>query len=260
VAANTDPIALAAGPYRTPDLLSARAAVYRWQYPQVDLIATAAGAMADLADRALLVDVGCGPGHYLRRLRASRPGLRLVGVDVSLGMLRAVENARVGLVAGSADALPLRSATADAALAMHVLYHLPEPQVGLTELRRLLRPGGRLVVSTNDDAVDVLWQLFADAGLNRSAVSARWPLNGAREALHAAGFTEVHERIFDYVLDVPTAEPVLAYLDSCRSGLADVTEEAWQDIRRNVAAVVATRIRHQGSLRRSGRVGILTAR
>ena len=58
------------------------------------------------------------------------------------------------MAAGSADALPLRTGSVDAALAMHMLYHLPRPEAGLAELRRVLRPGGRLVVSTNDDPVD----------------------------------------------------------------------------------------------------------
>ena len=174
----TDPSALAAGPYRTPDQLSARAAIYACQGPRVDLIGATVDVVADLPDRALVVDVGCGPGRCLRRLRVARPELRCLGIDVSIGMLRAVDDTRVRLAIGSADALPLRAAAADAVLAMHMLYHLPQPQVGLAELRRVLRPGGRLVVSTNDDTVDGLWQLFLDAGLGRPPASARWSLTG----------------------------------------------------------------------------------
>jgi SAM-dependent methyltransferase len=162
-------------------------------------------------------------------------------------------------VVGSADAAPLRSASADAALAMHMLYHLPDPRAGLRELRRVLRPGGRLVVSTND-AGDGLWQLFLDARLDRPPVSARWPLSGAREALHAAGFGDVRELRFDYLLDIPAAQPVLDYLDSCRSGFPHLTDRAWQDIRRNLAATAAAHLRQHGRVRAAGRVGVLTAR
>jgi SAM-dependent methyltransferase len=257
--AGTDPRALAAGPYRTPGPLSARTAIYAWQRPRIDLVDTVTAAVADLPDGAVLVDVGCGPGRYLRELRTRRPELRCVGVDVSVGMLRAVNDAQVGLVAGSADALPLRSATADAALALHMLYHLPSPPAALAELRRLLRPGGRLLVSTNEETADGLWQLFLDAGLDHPPISTRWPLTGAQDALRAAGFRGISEQAFDYVLDVPTPEPVLDYLDSCRSGLPHLTEPAWRDIRSNVVTTVTDHIRHHGSLRTTGRVGLLTA-
>jgi len=252
----TDPAALAAGPYRTPHRLAARAAVYAWQEPRIDLIGAAVDALTALSDGAVVVDVGCGPGRYLRRLGATRPELRPVGIDVSIGMLRAAGQRRVA--AGSADALPLRTGSVDAALAMHMLYHLPRPGAGLAELRRVLRPGGRLLVSTNDDTVDGLWQLFRDAGLDRLPVSGRWSLAGATDALQAAGFADVRERAFDYVLDIPAPGPVLDYFDSCRS--ADSTEPGWRQVRRNVAAAVASSIERHGSVRCRGRVGVLTAR
>ena len=193
----TDPRALAAGPYRTSDPLSARAAIYAWQRPKVDLLGAAVAVLADLSDRTLVVDVGCGPGRFLGRLRVARPDLRCLGVDVGTGMLGAIEDAQVRRVVGSADALPVRSQAADAAVAMHMLYHLPDPQAGLAELRRVVRPGGWLVVSANDYDADGLWQLFVDAGLNRDPVSARWPLGGATAAVRAAGFGDVHPQVFD---------------------------------------------------------------
>ena len=148
------------------------------------------------------------------------------------------------------------AAALDAALAMHMLYHLPRPEAGLAELRRVLRPSGRLVVSTNDDTLDGLWQLFRDAGLDRRPVSARWSLAGASDALQAAGFADVRERAFD-VLDIPATRPVLDYFDNCRS--ADSTEPEWREVRRNVAAAVASSIERHGSVRCRGRVGVVSA-
>ena len=79
----TNPAALAAGPYRTPHGLAARAAVYAWQQPRIDLIGAAVDALAALPDGAVVVDVGCGPGRYLRRLAATRTELRRVGIDAA---------------------------------------------------------------------------------------------------------------------------------------------------------------------------------
>jgi SAM-dependent methyltransferase len=256
----TDPRALAAGPYRTPDPLSARAAIYAWQRPTVDLVGAAVAVLAELSQRALVVDVGCGPGRLLGRLRVARPDLRCLGIDVSTGMLRAVEDAQVLRAVGSADALPVRPQSADAAVAMHMLYHLPDPQAGLAELRRVIQPGGCLVVSANDHDADGLWQLFVDAGLHRDPVSARWPLGGAAAAVRAAGFDDVHPQVFDYELDIPGAQPILAYFDSCRNGCPDMDEQAWQNVRRTVADTVATLMARHGALRRTGRTGLVVAR
>ena len=86
-----------------------------------------------------------------------------------------------------------------------------------------------------------------DAGLDRAPV-------------RAAGFGDVSEQVFDYVLDIPTTQPVLAYLESCRTSYPELPDEAWTDVRRNVAATVAAQVRRHGSLRRSGRTGLITAR
>ena len=86
----------------------------------------------------------------------------------------------------------------------------------------------------------------------------RWSLADATDALQAAGFADVRERAFDYVLDIPASRPVLDYFDSCRS--ADSTEPEWREVRRNVAAAVASSIERHGSVRSRGRVGVMNAR
>lgn len=257
---STDPTALAAAPYRTPAPLSVRVAIYAWQRPPVDLPGAATTALADLPDHGLVVDVGCGPGRYLHRLRQARPDLRCLAVDISASMLAAIDDRRVLRAVGSADTLPLPAHAVDGALAMHMLYHLPDPQAGLAELRRVVRPGGWLVASTNDDLPDGLWRVFRDSGLPRRSISARWPLTDAATAIRAAGFRDIHEQIYDYVLDIPTTQPVLDYLDSCRTHFPALPDQAWTDIRATVTAAVAAQIQRHGTFHRTGRVGLVTAR
>lgn len=101
----------------------------------------------------VLLDVGCGPGAQHLRLRQQQ--MRLVGLDLSIGMLReACGQARraglaVRLCRADATRIPLADASVDRVMANHMLYHVPEPQRALAEMRRVLRPGGRIVIGTN---------------------------------------------------------------------------------------------------------------
>ncbi|HUY59400.1 MAG TPA: methyltransferase domain-containing protein [Solirubrobacteraceae bacterium] len=102
-------------------------------------------------ERAL--DVGTGTGEVLRQLARgpARPG-EVVGVDTSEAMLARVSQLPAGwsVQIGDARCLPFGAAEFDAATACYVLHVLADADVAaaLAELRRVLRPGGRLVVVT----------------------------------------------------------------------------------------------------------------
>jgi len=97
-----------------------------------------------------------GPGTGLQTLHVARQlgtSGRLTAVDVQAEMLRHVRDraarcriGRVTVVRADARALPFRDATFDAAYAVTVLGEVPAPLSALIELRRVLRPGGRLVI------------------------------------------------------------------------------------------------------------------
>jgi SAM-dependent methyltransferase len=111
--------------------------------------------MAELAgagpgDR--VVDVGCGPGRFLRE--AAERGATAVGVDPSAQMRRLAKRAipdrlrpAVTVVDGTAEHLPLDDAWATVAWAVASFHHWADPDAGLAELRRVLRPGGRLLIA-----------------------------------------------------------------------------------------------------------------
>ena len=88
---------------------------------------------------------GCGNGLYLRAL-AGGPG-RAAGCDLSMGMLRAA--GLPALVNADVAALPFRDGAFDAVLAVHMLYHVPDRQATVRELRRVLAPGGVCIAVTN---------------------------------------------------------------------------------------------------------------
>jgi demethylmenaquinone methyltransferase/2-methoxy-6-polyprenyl-1,4-benzoquinol methylase len=104
----------------------------------------AAARATRLAAGEVAVDVACGTGALTRELEAKAPGAVVIGLDFSQGMLVRAGGGR--FAAGDAIQLPLADASADVVTIAFGLRNLPEPGQGLLEFRRVLRPGGRLVV------------------------------------------------------------------------------------------------------------------
>ncbi len=119
---------------------------------EFDLAGAVAERMPVLCDVA--VDLGCGTGMVLERMRDH--ARLVIGVDGSSRMLelsrrRFSENlAGVSLRIGELDHLPLRDGESDFACINMVLHHLSDPLAALNELRRVLRPGGLLLVTDFD--------------------------------------------------------------------------------------------------------------
>ncbi|MEV7601324.1 class I SAM-dependent methyltransferase [Kitasatospora sp. NPDC089797] len=93
------------------------------------------------------LDAACGTGRQTAALLAR--GHRTIGVDQSPEMIaRARERApEAGFRIGQLEALPLDDASVDLAVCSMALTHLPELTGAIAEFARVLRPGGRLVVS-----------------------------------------------------------------------------------------------------------------
>jgi demethylmenaquinone methyltransferase / 2-methoxy-6-polyprenyl-1,4-benzoquinol methylase len=110
----------------------------------------AAARATRLADGEVAADVACGTGALTRELQALAPGALVAGFDFSFEMLAHARStggpAGLRLAVGDALRLPLRDASVDVVTIAFGLRNLPEPAQGLLEFRRVLRPGGRLVV------------------------------------------------------------------------------------------------------------------
>jgi SAM-dependent methyltransferase len=100
--------------------------------------------------RLRVVDVGCGPGFLLGCIERWFPFAELIGVDQSEDLLEVAQSRCKSMTAlkGDASRIPLPDGSADAAFALHVVEHLKQPDVFFAEARRVVRPGGLLVVAT----------------------------------------------------------------------------------------------------------------
>lgn len=115
-------------------------------------------ALADLQPRQQVLEVGCGSGALWDLGGHAAPdGIELMLCDLSPGMVaeavaRASAIGRLARVEGrevDAQALPFDDATFDRVIANHMLYHLPDPALGVAELARVVRDGGLVVTATN---------------------------------------------------------------------------------------------------------------
>lgn len=111
--------------------------------------------MIDWSQATAVLDVACGSGWAVYesglRLQANGGGLAC-GCDISEGMLRqrAASDAPVAnaaFVAASAQSLPYRSDSFDAIICTAAFHHFPVPQEALQECRRVLRPGGKMLIA-----------------------------------------------------------------------------------------------------------------
>jgi ArsR family transcriptional regulator len=127
-------------------------AVAGWDQMRADLIGARTDLLAllDLFDESWVVgDLGCGTGHLSEALA---PVVRqVIAVDESGAMLTAARKrlaalANVDVRSGSVEALPIDDGALDVALLFMVTHFVLEPQKVLAEVRRALKPEGRVVV------------------------------------------------------------------------------------------------------------------
>jgi ubiquinone/menaquinone biosynthesis C-methylase UbiE len=100
--------------------------------------------------KARVLDVGCGTGELLRRLRVKYPDTALAGLDPVAEMLdiaREKLSGKEDLRIGYADSLPWTSGSFDVVVSCNMFHYISHPVEALREMARVLRPGGALVLT-----------------------------------------------------------------------------------------------------------------
>jgi len=112
--------------------------------------------LAEPAPGQRILDVGCGFGGTVAQLNEDHSGLDLVGVNIDARQIaravatvqpQAARDNTIAFLVGDACALPFADGSFDTLLAVECIFHFPTRVAFFDEARRVLRPGGRLVVS-----------------------------------------------------------------------------------------------------------------
>ena len=157
--------------YLTPDIIEQRRATRE---------------LLGLRSGESLLDVGCGPGFLLWEMAHEVGALgRVVGVDVSADMLtlarnRCAEQKIISLEEANALSLPFADETFDVVVSTQVYEYVADIATALTEARRVLRTGGRMLIVATDWESSV-WNNSDDARMAR--VLEAWREHGADSRL-----------------------------------------------------------------------------
>ena len=147
--------------YLTEDHLETRRSVW---HPTADGRDPTTEALdAIVAEQPLRVlEVGPGTGAFAARIAAALPGVRLTAIDQSARFVELSRARGVDAREGDAQDLPFGDESFDVVAALWMLYHVPDVDRAIAEIRRVLRPGGLFVAVTNGD--DHLADLRREAG------------------------------------------------------------------------------------------------
>jgi len=146
-----------------------------------------------MSPRAKVLDVGCGTGELLRRLRAKYPQASLAGLDPVEEMLAVARDKLSGtedLRVGYADSLPWKAASFDVVVSCNMFHYISHPISALQEMGRVLRPGGTLVLTDwcDDYLACRLCNLYLR--LTNRAFYKTYRQAECQSLLHAAGYRD----------------------------------------------------------------------
>jgi len=231
--------------YRTADKLNARIFLherfsanpygwFRWVFDQFDI-----------PPDSRVLELGCGTGAlWLDNKDRIPAGWEIIVSDYFAGMLdEAARNLSVvgrlfEYVIADAQAIPLPDGSTDAVIANHVLHVVPDRKRALSEIRRVLRPGGRFYATANGrNHLREVAELVKGVGSTVLGHHEDFLAENASEQL-SRWFHNVELRRYDDHLDVNEAEPLMDYILSMHAG-PPLNEAQLDELRRIIEGELA---------------------
>ena len=235
--------------YRTGDNLDARIQLHRRFSTNPNNYFELMVDQLDLQLGMNVMEIGCGTGEIWHVNQQRLPtDLRLTLLDLSVGMADAARSNFVGderftFAAADAQNLPFSNDSFDTVLANYMLYHVPDISQAVRELRRVLKPGGRLCAATNGSQHMVdLYDLMNRFGLLAAPMhsfTGRYGLENAPGIL-AACFE--HVKIIPFIdgLFVTETQSLMDYIRSM-VGIWNFTDSVIAEIERSIDVEIAAK-------------------
>jgi ubiquinone/menaquinone biosynthesis C-methylase UbiE len=212
---------------------------FRWAFEQIDLPPT-----------ARFLELGCGPGWFwVENSNRIPAGWDITLSDFSPGMRQeAQQNLHntqhpFHFEIIDAQSIPFEDASFDAVMANHMLYHVPDRDKAFSEIRRILKPGGKFFAATNGQnhikEMDELIERFApntDFWGGFSASGSFTLENGAAQLMKY--FSDVCACWYDDAMIVTESEPLVAYILSGKA-TQTLTDGQIAELKRFVESEIA---------------------
>lgn len=257
--------------YLTDESLRIRQETHElYSEPKLDFPRWALDSVSWRGDETVL-DIGSGPGRYYSALQERFPEIEYYACDLYAGMVQTHPHKKT-LALADAQRLPYPDATFDVVMANHMLFHVPNVERALREIRRVVKPTGFVMVTTN--SIHTMPEFQA---LMRRAITLLSPPGTANVSVpgqHTDPFTlESGTRLLCHhffavvrydlprALVFPSAEPALAYLNSTRSVReAELPQGVnWDEMMMIVREQMGRLIDHFGELTVNTLSGLLVA-
>jgi SAM-dependent methyltransferase len=220
--------------YASEERLAVRSATYRALVEGTNAEEVLFAAVREAAPKRIL-DVGCGTGELAERIQQE---LRadVIALDISPRMVDLTRSRGVEAVLGDVQQLPFPDGEFDCVTAAWILYHVPDLEQGISELARVLRPGGTLVASTvGEGNLRELWELIGDRATSELTFG---PANGKDALAREFSSVEAQEAAGTVVFPDRASMHRLVAATITRAHLADRVPEITEPFSARTSHVV----------------------
>ncbi len=202
--------------------------------------------LVHVPENAIVLELGCGAGTMWKECAGRIPaGWAITLTDLSDGMLDAAWRSLITLGRGfkfekvDAQSIQYDDKTFDVVIANHMLYHVPDREKALTEIKRVLKDDGRLIATTvGSTHMQEMYRFLNHVNINErpGMFSNPFTLENGSEQLQNV-FSRVKKSQYMDNLQVTEIAPLIAYIRSSIS-VTDLSEEKLDELKKELIAAL----------------------